>query len=440
MRRALLLVTLLPLPTGCTAEDPAAPGPDGAPPEAPDATPGDPGGPPGELLWIHEHVMQVEFAPSLAPDGTILIQGKASIDTPEGAENLLALDPQDGGRLWGAVTSPGAVPAPPVTIHGGEVLAPATVSGEELGGRIYRYDLADGEPLPAIELTGPITDGLAVGADGTLYAPATPLQAIAGGEVSWSYDMVGGGKTGSNPAVGPSGTIYVGARGLNDHNLHAVNPDGSEKWKRDAGAAIIDPIALDDEERVYALNSRGLLLAYDPDGELAWSLQLDSGSSGGGIVVGPDRTVYVGTIGGTPGVYTGEYLYAVREGEGGQGELVWQTVAGMSWIGTTPALSAGSTLYVTDFCRTLVALRASDGAEQWRYEIPGLDVDQCAPFSAPALGEDGRIYAWNRGLAGGAGAGLYAFRGDGTGPADGPWSQEGRDPAHTGRVGGGEPE
>src|SRR5688572_31878545 len=38
--------------------------------------------------------------------------------------------------------------------------------------------------------TGPVTDGAAVAADGTIYAAATPLHAVANDEVDWSYTMV----------------------------------------------------------------------------------------------------------------------------------------------------------------------------------------------------------------------------------------------------------
>ncbi|HLU64948.1 MAG TPA: PQQ-binding-like beta-propeller repeat protein, partial [Kofleriaceae bacterium] len=320
------------------------------------------------------------------------------------------------------------------TIHDGEVLVPAALTGAD-SGRLYRYQLAGGAPLDPVDLTGPVTDGLAVGGDGTIYAAATPLQAVAEGGVTWSYPMDGNGKTGSNAAIGPSGTIYVGGRGLTEHNLHAVNPDGSRKWAHDVGASIIDPIAVDDEERIYALTADGVVVAYEASGELAWSIQLPSFSSGGGIVIGPDRTIYVGTIGTTPGSYEGEHLFAVREGEGGQGAIVWKKKVGLSWIPTTPALSSGGTLYVSDFCKTLTAVRASDGEELWSYELPEVaGEDLCASFSAPAIGPDGRVYVWNGGRPGGEGAGLYVFRGDGTGPADSPWPQEGGDPAHTGRV------
>jgi outer membrane protein assembly factor BamB len=389
----------------------------------------------GDFLWRYPHVLQVVFAQAIAPDGTIVVQGRHTPHTPEDGPTVVALDPC-GNFLWGGVTRPGSSPAPPATIHQGVVLAPATVSGSPLGGRVYRFDLASGDPLASFELTGPVTDGLAVGGDGTFYVPATPLQAVGDGGAPWSYEMDGTGKTGSNAVVGPSGTIYVAGRG-DDHNLHAVNPNGTEKWKRDLGRATIDPIAIDEEERIYVVTAGGLLAVYDLDNELAWSYQVPSGRSGGGMIIGPDHTVYLGSQA-LPGDYTSEYLFAVREGKGGEGELAWRTLVGLSSIRTTPALSEGGTLYVSDYCRWLVAVRASDGDELWSYKIPELgDQDICPGFSAPVLAPDGTVYAWSKGLADGTGAGLYAFRGDGTGPANSAWPQEGADAAHSGRVSGG---
>jgi len=398
--------------------------------------PGPISGTPGDVRWVYEHNLQVEFAPAIAPDGTVVVQGKRSIQTAEGGPTVIAVRP-DGQLAWSAITDPGSVPAPPATIHCGVVLAPGTWKDPagELNARLYQFDLASGTAHDPITLVGPAGDGVAIGVDGTVYAPATDLHAIGPDGVEWNYPMVDGGKTGSNAAVGPSGTIYVGARGQYDHNLHAVNPDGSEKWKRDTGRAIIDPIAIDDQERIYSLNAGGLLSVYEANGDLAWSYQLDSGSSGGGMVIGPDGTVYVGSIGSVPGSYTGEYLFALQDGGNGAGQLVWRKLVGLSWIGTTPALSAGGTLYVTDFCRNIVAVRASDGMVQWDYALPGLEEnDQCAGFSAPAIAPNGAVYAYNEGSAAGEGGGLYAFIGDGTGPAKSAWPQEGSNPERTSLV------
>lgn len=407
--------------------DPDGGGPDGS-------APGDGGGLPDAPVLLYPGILQVEFAPAVAADGTIVVQGKRSIYTPDEVGTVLAIDPA-GELLWTGTTDPGAVPAPPATIHDGVVLAPATVSGDELGGRIYRFELDGGGAFAPLELSGPITDGVAVAVDGTIYAPATPLMAVGGAE-DWSYAMTGGGKTGSNAAVAPDGTIYVAGRGVSEHNLHAVEPDGGGAWLRDLGAAVIDPIAVDADNRAYVVNVDGELSVYEPSGDLAWSFQLDSFNSGGGPILGHDGLVFVGTAGPTPGDYDDEYLYALRDAGGGAGEIVWRTRVGLAWISATPALSEGGTLYVSDFCRTIAAVRASDGAPIWEYVIDGLDEEQCAGWSAPVIAADGTVYAWNEGRAGegAVGGGLYRFPGDGTGPASTAWPQEGANAAHTGRA------
>jgi outer membrane protein assembly factor BamB len=433
VKTSLLFSLSLSLLAACGSSDDGgdADGGGGGTDGAPEA---DAAGPPDEPVLLYPAILQVEFAPAVAADGTIVVHGKRSIYTPDELGTVLAIDPS-GELLWSGTTDPGAVPAPPATIHDGVVIAPATVSGEELGGRVYRFELDGGAPVDPLELVGPITDGVAIAAGGAIVAPATPLMSVGGAD-DWTYDMTGGGKTGSNAAIAPDGTIYVAGRGVTEHNLHAVGPDGEGAWMRDLGAAVIDPIAVDDDGRAYVVNTDGELFVYEPSGDLAWSFQLDSYSSGGGPILGHDGVVFVGTGGNTPGDYDGEYMYAVRQAEGTAGEILWRKLVGLSWVTHTPALSEGGTLYVSDFCRTLAAVRASDGAPMWEYQIPEVEGDQCAGWSAPVIAGDGTVYAWNEGLAGaeGVGAGLYRFPGDGTGPAATPWPQEGADAAHTGRA------
>lgn len=245
--------------------------------------------------------------------------------------------------------------------------------------------------------------------------------------------MIGAGKTGSNAAVGPSGTVYVGARGLEDHTVHAIAPDGQERWATDVGAAVIDPIAIDRDEHIYALNGDGRLVVLDAAGEVYWSLALDSGTSGGGIVLDGDGTVYVGTLSATPGDLTAEVLYAARKGAGAAGEVVWARNVGYGAITTSPALSASGVLYVSDYCQGLHAMRVSDGEILWTVEAPGRAEDRCAPWSSPRLGPDGRIYVFSQGVGRGTGS-LVAIEGDGSGPAASAWPQQGGDPAHHARV------
>ena len=386
---------------------------------------------PGEIVWSVPLPLDVEHAPALAPDGTVVVQGQWDGEGSDG-DTLVAVS-ADGTILWGEATLPGSVPAPPPTIDDGMVYASATTNvGGDLNALLHRVTLAGVASAP-IALTGPVGDGLAVGADGTLYVPATPLHAIVGDGITWSAPMIGAGKTGSNAAVGPSGTIYVGARGLEDHTVHAIAPDGHELWATDVGAAVIDPIAIDRDEHVYALNGDGTLVVLDSAGDVSWSLALDSGSSGGGMVLDPDGTVYVGTLSATPGDIAAEVLYAARKGDGTAGVRVWARNVGYGAITTTPALSSSGVLYVSDYCQGLHAMRVSDGEILWTVEAAGREEDRCAPWSSPRLGPDGRVYAFSQGLGNGTGA-LVAIEGDGSGPAASAWPQQGGDAAHHARV------
>jgi large repetitive protein len=53
---------------------------------------------------------------------------------------------------------------------------------------------------------------------------------------------------GSSPAVDVDGTIYVGS---DDHNLYAVNPDGSLKWLFPAGPIVYSSPAVDVDGTIY---------------------------------------------------------------------------------------------------------------------------------------------------------------------------------------------
>lgn len=381
---------------------------------------------PGAVRWVVAHNLETDYAPAIAPSGVIVAHGRP--DDVAADDNVFAISPS-GQVLWSAHVDDGTHPAPPASVVGDEVVLATTDLGAA-GSTLARFALADGAPGATAAVDGAILSGVAAADDGTIYVPGDPL--VAFGEPGWTYPLSGGGITGSNPAVGPSGTIYVAARGISDRNLYAVSPAGVELWKRDLGDAVIAPIAIDEGERIYAVNASGLLVVHDRSGELAWSFQLPSYTSGGGIVLGPDGTVYLGTLAANPADYLGEWVYAVRQARGGGGELVWSAAVGHG-VGNTPALSAGGTLYVTDICRQVTALDAATGEERWVFAEPNTEEGLCSGFSAPAIGDDGTVYVLTEGHGDDPG-GTYALGGDGTGPAPSAWPVESADPAHTGRV------
>ncbi len=122
-----------------------------------------------------------------------------------------------------------------------------------------------GTPLWVYDAGQTISSTLALAPDGTVYVGVGwSLYAItnAGSSASnqWTFTMDGPELCSS--AVTSDGTIYAGAG-----HLYAVNPDGSQKWRSDAGAGNGSPaIALDGT--VYFHGGYALLYAFSPSGTL----------------------------------------------------------------------------------------------------------------------------------------------------------------------------
>ena len=72
-----------------------------------------------------------------------------------------------------------------------------------------------------------------------------------------------GGMIYSSPVVGGDGTVYIGSA---DHNLYALHPDGSLKWKYPAGGEILSSPALCADGTVYVGSLNNMLHAIKPDG------------------------------------------------------------------------------------------------------------------------------------------------------------------------------
>ena len=132
----------------------------------------------------------------------------------------------------------------------------------------------------------------------------------------------------SSPAVAQDGTIYFGTW---NHNLWAVNPDGTRKWTFRAGLEI-------------------------------WSSP----------AVGADGTIYFGC--------RDRKFYAV----GSEGHLKWSFPTG-AWVDASPAIGSDGTLYFGSWDNYFYALN-SDGSRKWRFATGGPIV------SSPAVGTDGAIY------------------------------------------------
>lgn len=185
--------------------------------------------------------------------------------------------------------------------------------------------------------------------------------------IDWSAEL-GGGKLRSSPAIDGSGRAYLGS---DSAGLVAVEPDGSHAWSLDVGARVRSSPAVGGNGRIYFGADDGNLYAADRDGTLLWQYP-----TGGRIRSSPavdrDGTVLVGSDDGG--------LYALS----GDGGLLWIYWAWDS-IRSSPAIGSDGTIYVGSDDHVLHAVTPA-GQRAWLHWTWG------KVRSTPAVSDDGRIY------------------------------------------------
>ena len=308
----------------------------------------------------------VYSSPAITDDG-ILVFGShdKSIYATDSSGNIKWRHPT-GDLVWGA----------PALGPGGVVYAGSDDD------RLYAFDLADGTvrwqftagPCRVSTGVGPEgarcdVDGVTVAADGTVYAAADGLYALApDGKLKWKFAPGVSTHCAATPAVGLDGTVYVGCR---DDALYAIGPDGQKRWDFRAGDDVDSSPAVTAEGIVYVGSDDHKLYALGPGGVLRWAV-----ATGGPIrsspAVAADGTVYVGSFDGA--------LYAVKPG----GVVAW-SFRTADRIVSSPVIDAAGNVIVGSEDDRLYAV-APDGKLLWSLLLDG-DVD-----ATPAIGPDGTIY------------------------------------------------
>jgi outer membrane protein assembly factor BamB len=307
-------------------------------------------------------------SPAIADDGTLVFGSHdKSIYAVDGAGTIKWRHPT-GDLVWGA----------PALGPGGVVYAGSDDD------RVYAFDLADGTvrwtftagPCRVATGVGPEgarcdVDGVTVAPDGTVYASADGLYALApDGKLKWKF-APGVTHCAATPAVGLDGTVYVGCH---DDALYAVAPDGTQRWSFRAGDDVDSSPAVSADGIVYFGSDDRKLYALGPGGALRWAV-----TTGGAIrsspAVSADGTVYVGSFDGA--------LYAVRPG----GVVAW-SFRTADRIVSSPVVDAAGNVLVGSEDDRLYAL-APDGKLLWSVLLDG-DVD-----ATPAIGPDGTIFVGN---------------------------------------------
>jgi len=266
--------------------------------------------PNGTLKWTFAAGDAVRATPIIGADGTVYVA------THNGT--LYALHP-DGTIKW-QFSNPGRSDmSSQLAIHSDDTLY--VTWGYEL----YAVNLSDGKLKKLYGGWSSLTS-FAIGADGAIYAVAEETKYAAktvyavypsDGSIRWKYktnDMYS-----SPPVVGNDGTVYVATDTDGQGILHAIKPDGSEKWvfaakKRffliylDIAYIANSTPAIGPDGTVYigagreGSSKEGKLFAIKPNGKKKWEITFEHDMYSA-PTVGNDGTVYFGAMDG--------YLYTV---------------------------------------------------------------------------------------------------------------------------------
>lgn len=247
---------------------------------------------------------------------------------------------------------------------------------------LYALDLADGNvkwkvttgPCRTAIGTGPEAarcdvDAVTLAPDGTLYASADGLYAIApDGKVKWKF-FPGATHCASSPAVGPDGTVFVGCH---DDALYALDPvTGAKKWEFRTGDDVDSSPSVAPDGTVYVGSDDHKLYAFAPGGMVKFAVTTN-GPVRSSPAQAADGTVYVGSFDGA--------VYAIKP----NGAVAW-SYRTADRVLSSPTVDANGMVLIGSQDDRLYAL-TPDGKLAWSVLLDG-DVD-----STPALGADGTIY------------------------------------------------
>ncbi len=281
-------------------------------------------------------------------------------------------------------------------------VAPATVdfnatSSHDPDGNVvdYAWDFGDGETGTGDILshdyttTGPFTVTLTVTDDEGATGSATETIPFAEG-IMWTFEADKPVYY-SSPAVAADGTIYFGT-GIFMHtdagSLYALNPDGTEIWKRELdlyptlglhqGDNGCSP-TIGTDGTIYIQGATSALYAYDSQGTRLWKYEAYDDYPNWSDVgqrtpaIGLDGILYV----------SADALYALYP----DGTRKWRFVA--DWgCRASPAIGTDGTIYVMGGQDKLFAVHP-DSTQRWMYS---LDHSYEMSFASPAVDTDGTIY------------------------------------------------
>ncbi|MHB8841842.1 MAG: outer membrane protein assembly factor BamB family protein [Candidatus Aquicultor sp.] len=212
--------------------------------------------------------------------------------------------------------------------------------------------------------------------------------------ILWVISLGTSGKPSSPIVVDEDSNLYVGVdvtplkesssttstnsskRDASGHSgLFTFSPDKKVRWVSKLTGKVTSSPAVG-KDAVYAVIGTTLAALNKTNGFVKWQVPLN-GESLGGITLGKDGTLYVGTV-------KGKTLYAVSS----DGKIKWQYTA-EGQIDSAPALGNDNSVYFTAQDQCLYTLNPN-GSFKWKYKVSG--ISGSIQLSSPVLAPDGTVY------------------------------------------------
>ena len=165
------------------------------------------------------------------------------------------------------------------------------------------------------------------------------------------------------------GVLYFGTWGW---YIHALYPNGTEKWNYHTGNIITSAPAIAEDGTIYIGSWDTKVYAFNPDGSLKWKTVGTGGSISSSPAIGNDGTIYIDNL--------GNKIVAIHS----NGTIKWTYNTGYK-MSSDPAIGDDGTIYVGSGDKYLYAMNP-DGTVKWRFKT-GDEV-----HSHPSIGSDGTIY------------------------------------------------
>ena len=243
--------------------------------------------PNGTVKWTYSTGGSLDSSPAIGDDGTIYVGS--------GSKTIHAIFP-NGTRKWVFNTDHVVLSSPAIgpdgTIYCGSHDTYLYALYPENGTLKWKYKTGDW-----IRVSPCIAD------DGTIYVISFDCNLHAvnpNGTMKWKTYL---GQAGTSPTIGLDGTIYCGYR-----DLYAINPwNGSVKWVYDVPGTVEGgtPCSSIDGTIYLGTWEGGYLIAVNPDGTERWRKKIGDFTDSP-PAIGADGTVYIGS--------RGSWLYAFGKG------------------------------------------------------------------------------------------------------------------------------